>query len=111
LANNYLGTPRPRYRFNYFGANLGGPIKKNKYSSSTTTKSFCRTIYTVINESGFFITRNNFCFNSCGIFDFEITSPLFSALRKALVAKKQIHQLRHNRPFCFELNKCIDCTA
>jgi hypothetical protein len=29
-ANNYLGTPRPRYRFNYFGANLGGPIKKNK---------------------------------------------------------------------------------
>ncbi len=29
-ANNYLGVPRPRYRFNYFGANLGGPIKKNK---------------------------------------------------------------------------------
>src|SRR6185295_9928024 len=29
-ANNYLGTPRPRYRFNYFGANVGGPIKKNK---------------------------------------------------------------------------------
>ena len=29
-ANNYLGTKRPRYRFNYFGANLGGPIKKNK---------------------------------------------------------------------------------
>ena len=29
-ANNYVGTPRPRYRFNYFGANLGGPIKKNK---------------------------------------------------------------------------------
>jgi hypothetical protein len=29
-GNNYLGNPRPRYRFNYFGANLGGPIKKNK---------------------------------------------------------------------------------
>ena len=29
-ANNYLGQRRPRYRFNYFGANLGGPIKKNK---------------------------------------------------------------------------------
>jgi hypothetical protein len=29
-ANNFLGTSRPRYRFNYFGANLGGPIKKNK---------------------------------------------------------------------------------
>ena len=29
-ANNYLGTRRPRYRFNYFGANVGGPIKKNK---------------------------------------------------------------------------------
>ncbi len=29
-ANNYLGVKRPRYRFNYFGANLGGPIKKNK---------------------------------------------------------------------------------
>ncbi len=29
-ANNYLGQKRPRYRFNYFGANLGGPIKKNK---------------------------------------------------------------------------------
>src|SRR5262249_24543428 len=29
-AKNFVGTPRPRYRFNYFGANLGGPIKKNK---------------------------------------------------------------------------------
>ncbi len=29
-ANNYLGQKKPRYRFNYFGANLGGPIKKNK---------------------------------------------------------------------------------
>jgi len=29
-ANNYVGTPRPRYRYNYFGANLGGPIKRNK---------------------------------------------------------------------------------
>ena len=29
-TNNYLGQKRPRYRFNYFGANLGGPIKKNK---------------------------------------------------------------------------------
>ncbi|HKA01103.1 MAG TPA: carboxypeptidase regulatory-like domain-containing protein [Candidatus Solibacter sp.] len=29
-AQNYVGTPRSRYRFNYFGANLGGPIKKNK---------------------------------------------------------------------------------
>jgi hypothetical protein len=29
-SNNFLGNARPRYRFNYFGANLGGPIKKNK---------------------------------------------------------------------------------
>ena len=29
-SNNYLGNRRPRYRFNYFGANVGGPIKKNK---------------------------------------------------------------------------------
>ena len=29
-ANNYLGVRRPRYRFNYLGANVGGPIKKNK---------------------------------------------------------------------------------
>jgi hypothetical protein len=27
---NFLGQPRQRYRFNYFGANIGGPIKKNK---------------------------------------------------------------------------------
>jgi hypothetical protein len=29
-SNNYFGLPRQRYRFNYFGANLGGPIKKDK---------------------------------------------------------------------------------
>ncbi len=28
--NSYLGVPRQRYRFNYFGGNLGGPIKKDK---------------------------------------------------------------------------------
>lgn len=27
---NYLGVPRPKYRYNYFGGNLGGPILKNK---------------------------------------------------------------------------------
>jgi hypothetical protein len=26
---NYLARPRPMYRYNYFGGNLGGPIKKN----------------------------------------------------------------------------------
>jgi hypothetical protein len=29
-SNNYLGLPRAKYRFNYIGGNLGGPIKKNK---------------------------------------------------------------------------------
>ncbi len=29
-SNNYLGLPRAKYRFNYVGGNLGGPIKKNK---------------------------------------------------------------------------------
>jgi len=42
-ANNYLGARRPRYRFNYFGANVGGPIKKNKLFFFITMKSFCRT--------------------------------------------------------------------
>jgi hypothetical protein len=28
--NNYFGLPRQRYRYNYFGGNLGGPIKKDK---------------------------------------------------------------------------------
>jgi hypothetical protein len=28
--NKYLGLERPRYRYNYVGANLGGPIKKDK---------------------------------------------------------------------------------
>ena len=28
--NNYTALPRPEYRYNYFGANLGGPIKKNR---------------------------------------------------------------------------------
>lgn len=27
--NNYIGARRPTYRYNYFGGNLGGPIKKN----------------------------------------------------------------------------------
>jgi len=29
-SNNYNGLPRNTYRYNYFGANLGGPIKKDK---------------------------------------------------------------------------------
>jgi hypothetical protein len=29
-SNNYLGLPRAKYRFNYVGGNLGGPVKKNK---------------------------------------------------------------------------------
>ena len=28
--NNYVAKPRSKYRYNYFGGNLGGPIKKNK---------------------------------------------------------------------------------
>jgi hypothetical protein len=30
FQNKYTGLPRPRYRYNYVGANLGGPIKKDK---------------------------------------------------------------------------------
>ena len=29
-ANNYTGLPRAEYRYNYFGANLGGPVRKNR---------------------------------------------------------------------------------
>lgn len=29
-SNNYNGLPRPVYRYNYYGANIGGPVKKNK---------------------------------------------------------------------------------
>jgi len=29
-SNNFFGLPKPRYRYNYFGGNLGGPIKKDK---------------------------------------------------------------------------------
>ena len=29
-SNNYFGLARQRYRFNYFGGNLGGPIKRDK---------------------------------------------------------------------------------
>jgi hypothetical protein len=29
-SNNYLGLPRAKYRYNYVGGNLGGPIKKNR---------------------------------------------------------------------------------
>jgi hypothetical protein len=29
-SNNYTGLPRPEYRYNYFGANIGGPVKKNR---------------------------------------------------------------------------------
>jgi hypothetical protein len=29
-SNNYTGLPRNVYRYNYFGANLGGPVKKNR---------------------------------------------------------------------------------
>jgi hypothetical protein len=29
-SNNYNGIARPEYRYNYYGANLGGPVKKNK---------------------------------------------------------------------------------
>jgi hypothetical protein len=28
--NAFSGLPKPEYRYNYFGANLGGPIKKNR---------------------------------------------------------------------------------
>ncbi|MCU1237928.1 MAG: hypothetical protein JWP63_5895 [Candidatus Solibacter sp.] len=28
--NNYQGLPRAKYRYNYIGGNLGGPIKKNR---------------------------------------------------------------------------------
>jgi hypothetical protein len=30
FQNKFSGLPRPRYRFNYVGANLGGPIKRDK---------------------------------------------------------------------------------
>ena len=29
-SNNYLGLPRQRYRYNYLGGNIGGPIRKDK---------------------------------------------------------------------------------
>jgi Carboxypeptidase regulatory-like domain len=29
-SNNYLGLPRAKYRYNYVGGNLGGPIRKNR---------------------------------------------------------------------------------
>ncbi len=29
-ANNYIGTPRAPYKYNYFGGNIGGPVKKNR---------------------------------------------------------------------------------
>jgi hypothetical protein len=29
-ANGYSGLPKPIYRYNYFGANIGGPVKRNK---------------------------------------------------------------------------------
>lgn len=29
-ADAFFGRPNPRYRFNYFGGNLGGPIRKDK---------------------------------------------------------------------------------
>ena len=29
-ANDYNGLPKQVYRYNYFGANLGGPVKKNR---------------------------------------------------------------------------------
>lgn len=29
-SNNYIGQERPKYRYNYFGGNLGGPLKKDK---------------------------------------------------------------------------------
>jgi hypothetical protein len=28
--NNFVGKPRSKYRYDYFGGNLGGPVKKNK---------------------------------------------------------------------------------
>jgi len=28
--SNFFGVPRPKYRYNYFGGNLGGPIKRDK---------------------------------------------------------------------------------
>jgi len=42
--NNFLGVPRPKYRYNYFGGNLGGPIKRDKlflpFSNQENTKVF-----------------------------------------------------------------------
>jgi hypothetical protein len=29
-ADNYLGNPKPIYRYNYLGGNVGGPIRRNK---------------------------------------------------------------------------------
>lgn len=29
-SQGFFGIPKPRYRFNYFGGNIGGPIKKDK---------------------------------------------------------------------------------
>ena len=29
-SNSYIGQERPKYRYNYYGANLGGPIKRDK---------------------------------------------------------------------------------
>lgn len=29
-SNNYTHLPRPEYRYNYYGANVGGPIKRNR---------------------------------------------------------------------------------
>ncbi len=41
--NNFLGVPRPKYRYNYFGGNLGGPIKRDKlffFFNQENTKVF-----------------------------------------------------------------------
>lgn len=29
-SNNYTGLPKSIYRYNYFGANIGGPVKRNR---------------------------------------------------------------------------------
>ena len=29
-SNSYIGQERPKYRYNYYGANIGGPIKRDK---------------------------------------------------------------------------------